>query len=167
MSVNKELAVRFQQISDMLELLGEDKFRVNAHARAARSIKDYPADLAALAGDRKALTAIDGIGAKTADKIIEFVQTGRIAEHEELEKKVPAGLLAILGIPGLGPKTVKLMWDQLGIVDVAGLKKAIDDASILTLPRMGQKTIDNIKESMAPGSGSARRCPSPRGSSRA
>ena len=149
MSVNKELAVRFQQISDMLELLGEDKFRVNAHARAARSIKDYPADLAALAGDRKALTAIDGIGAKTADKIIEFVQTGRIAEHEELEKKVPAGLLAILGIPGLGPKTVKLMWDQLGIVDVAGLKKAIDDASILTLPRMGQKTIDNIKESMA------------------
>lgn len=145
MSVNKQLVERFERMSQMIELLGGDRFRVNAHARVARAIKDQPRDLEA---DKKALTAIDGIGAKSADKIIEFIETGRIAEYDELLEQVPAGLLAVLDIPGLGPKTVKLMWDELGITDMASLKKAIDEDTIAGLPRMGKKTVDNIKASI-------------------
>ncbi len=149
MSTNAEIALRFNQIAQMMELLGEDRFRVNAHARAARSIADLTTNLADLADDRKALMEIEGIGAKAADKIIEFCQTGKIAEHEELSDKVPAGLLDVLDVPGLGPKTVKLMWEQLDVESIDDLKRIIDDESILTLPRMGKKTVDNIKASLA------------------
>lgn len=149
MSVNKALAERFDRMSQMIELLGGDRFRANAHAKAARVIRGYPKDLASLVDDKKALTSIDGIGARTADKIIEFVRTGRISEYDELVAQVPSGLLIVMDVPGMGPKTVKLIWEQLGVTDVEALKKAIEDGSLLALPRMGQKTIDNIKESIA------------------
>ena len=136
MSVNKQLVERFERMSQMIELLGGDRFRVNAHARVARAIKDQPKELTP---DKKALTAIDGIGAKSADKIVEFIETGKIAEYDELLEQVPAGLLEVLDIPGLGPKTVKLMWDELGVTDMASLKKAIDEGTIAGLPRMGQE----------------------------
>ena len=115
MSSNKELAQQFKQIAIMLELLGEDRFRVNAHARAARSIEGLITDLASLADDKKALTAIEGIGTKTADKIIEFVKTGEISEYEALRDQVPEGIFDVLAIQGLGPKTVKLLWDEKGV----------------------------------------------------
>ena len=146
MSVNKELVERFERMSQMIELLGGDRFRVAAHARAARAIKDHPKDLSGL--DKKALVEIEGIGAKSADKILQFVETGKIAEHDELLEQVPAGLIEVLDIPGLGPKTVKLMWDELGVTDMASLKKAIDEDRIAGLPRMGRKTVDNIKASI-------------------
>jgi DNA polymerase (family 10) len=149
MSFNTDLARRFEEIAAMLELLGEDSFRVNAHRKVARIIEDSSDDFSSLAQDRDALLAIDGIGKKTADKILEFVTHGDIEEHKELREKVPAGLLDVLAIPGLGPKTAKLLWEQLGVVDIAGLKKAIDDGSILTLPRMGEKSVDKIKAAIA------------------
>ncbi|MEZ6241868.1 MAG: DNA polymerase/3'-5' exonuclease PolX [Phycisphaerales bacterium] len=149
MGFNQELAVRFEQISRMLELTGANPFRVNAHAKAARVIGDMSADLAPIAEDEKALIAIEGIGKGTAEKIGEYKRTGKIKEHEELKKKIPAGLLTLMDVPGLGPKTVALMWKEMGITDEAGLKKAIEDGSILTLPRMGAKTVENIKASLA------------------
>lgn len=149
MSFNTDLARRFEEIASMLELLGEDSFRVNAHRKVARIIEDSSVDFSALAQDREALLAIDGIGKKTADKILEFVTNGDIEEHKELREKVPAGLLDVLAIPGLGPKTAKHLWNDLGIVDIAGLKKAIDDGSLLNLPRMGQKSVDKIRAAIA------------------
>lgn len=149
MSVNQAIAARFEQIAQMLELLGEDRFRIAAHARAARTIADHPEDLAALATDRKKLLAIDGIGPKVADKIIEFVTTGKIAEHVELLARVPAGLLQVLQVPGLGPKTVKALWECKGVTDLACLKRIIDDGSILDIPRMGAKTVENLKAALA------------------
>ena len=159
MSVNRPLAERFEQIAVMLDLLGRDRFRVNAHRRAARIIADMSTDVGRLAGDRDALTAIEGIGPKTADKIIEFCTTGRIAEHEKLVKEVPPGLLDLIRIPGLGPRTVHLLWTQLGVTDVAGLKRVIEDGSILTLPRMGEKTVRNLRDSLAFARTSAGRLP--------
>ncbi len=148
MSVNAQIAERLEQIAEILELLGEDRFRVAANAKAARVIADLTTDLATLAHDRGALLAIEGIGAKTADKIIEFVNTGRIAEHEELRAKVPPGLLDLLRIPGLGPKTVAMLWKEAGVTDLPSLKRIIDDGSILNLPRMGAKTVENVKKSI-------------------
>ena len=148
MSVNQELAKRFEQIAAMLELTGADPFRVNAHRKAARVIGDSAEDFATLARDRDALLEIEGIGQKTADKIIEFVSGGDIEEHAELREKVPSGLLDVLEIPGLGPKTVKALWEELKVVDVEGLS-VIDDGSILTLPRMGAKSVEKIKAAIA------------------
>lgn len=144
MSKNKEIAQQFSQMAIMLELLGEDKFRINAHNRAARSIEAITTDLSAFKDDKKALTAIDGIGAKSADRIIEFFNSGEVEEFEATRDQLPAKIFEVLAIQGLGPKTVRMLWEQKAVTDLAGLKRVIDDGSILDLPRMGKKTVDNI-----------------------
>jgi len=140
----------FNEMSQMIELLGGDRFRVNAHAKAARVLKDTTADIEMLAsnGDTKALVALDGIGKGTAGKLIELAQHGNMSEYDELRDQIPKGLMEVLEIPGLGPKTVKLMWDEKGVESIDDLLRIIEDGSILELPRMGQKTVDNIKESI-------------------
>lgn len=149
MSFNERLAERFERIAKILELLGEDKFRVNAHSRAARTVESQSVDISTIASDKKALTAIEGIGPKIADKIAEFAASGRITELEELEARVPPGLLRVMEVPGLGPKTVAMLWQQAGVQTLEDLKRIIDDGSILTLPRMGEKSVEKIKKSMA------------------
>ena len=159
MGANDALAAVLEQMAQMLELLGEDKFRVNAHARAARAIKDLGTDVCTIADDPAALTSIDGIGKKTAEKIAEFCETGAIAEHDELRGRVPDGLLDVLAVPGLGPKTVKAMWDELSVESIDDLKRIIDDGSILGLPRMGQKSVDNIVKNLAFAADAGKRHP--------
>lgn len=146
---NTLAAARLDEMAKMMEVLGEDGFRVNAHKRAARTIGDLTENLETLVKDRAALLNIQGIGPKLADKIIEFHATGKIEEHEELKAKLPPGLMVLMDIPGLGPKTVRAMWQEGGITDVASLEKAIADGSILKLPRMGEKSVEKIKQSIA------------------
>ena len=150
MSFTKAASAMFNEMSQMIELLGGDRFRVNAHAKAARVLKDTTADIEMLAsnGDTKALVALDGIGKGTAGKLIELAQHGNMSEYDELRDQIPKGLMEVLEIPGLGPKTVKLMWDEKGVESIDDLLRIIEDGSILELPRMGQKTVDNIKESI-------------------
>jgi len=148
MPTNKELSKIFEQMAEILELQGANPFRVNAHAKVSRVLKDLTFDIATIADDKKKLTALDGIGDGTAKKIMEYVQTGKVSEHQELLSEIPEGLLAVMNIPGLGPKTVKLMWEQAGVTDVASLKKKLDSGELEKLPRMGAKTIVNIKEAM-------------------
>lgn len=151
MSFQKHASSIFHTMSQMLELIGGDRFRVNAHAKASRVIKDSGADLEALAkaGDLKGLTAIEGIGKGTAGKLIELARSETIKEYQELCEQVPDGVMDVLSIQGLGPKTVKLMWDEKGVESIDDLKKSIEDGSILELPRMGAKTVENIKASIA------------------
>lgn len=149
MSFNDAVARQFERMSVMLELLDADRFRVNAYARAARTIGGLSRDLEPIAGDLKELQGLDGIGKSTADKIAEFANTGRIAEHEELAAKVPATLMDLLEIQGLGPKTVRLLWKDQGVETIDQLKAAIEDGSILELPRMGTKTVENIRQAIA------------------
>jgi len=148
-STNTELATIFNEMAAVLELTGANPFRVNAHARVARVLKDLTVDVATLADEPKQLEAIEGIGKASAKKIAEFVATGAVAEHGRLVGEVPEGLLPLLEIPGLGPKTVKMLWEDGGVTDMASLKAAIDSGCLADLPRMGQKTIQNITESIA------------------
>lgn len=148
MGFNHDLAAKFDEIASMLELLGEDSFRVNAHRKVARVVEDSGEDFAALARDREALLRVDGIGAKSADKIIEFATTGNIAEHRQLAAQTPSGLLDVLRVPGLGPKTVRTLWQTLGVTDLDSLKKALDDGSILTVPRMGAKSVEKMRAAL-------------------
>lgn len=151
MSFQKHASSIFNTMSQMIELLGGDKFRVNAHAKASRVLKDATDNIEALANDEdiKALVAIEGIGKGTATKLVELAKTGTIEEYEELKSNIPSGLMDVLAIQGLGPKTVKLMWDEKQVESIGDLKRIIDDGSILELPRMGAKTVENIKESIA------------------
>ncbi len=146
MAFNQTASNLFSQIAQMLELTGSDRFRVNAASKASRELKAQTTDLEPLATaeDVKALTALEGIGKGTATKLIEFAQTGSISEHKELSEQVPQGLMEVLSIPGLGPKTVKLMWDDLKIESINDLKNEIAKGSVAELPRMGAKTIENI-----------------------
>jgi len=148
MSTNKELSKIFEQMAEVLELQGANPFRVNAHAKVSRVLRDLTFDIASIAGDKKKLTEIDGIGDGTAKKIQEFVQTGKVSEHQELLGEIPEGLLAVMNIPGLGPKTVKLLWEQAGVTDIATLKEKLEAGALDDLPRMGAKTIANIKEAL-------------------
>ncbi len=162
MSVNTDLAHIFDEIAALLTLTGANPFRAQANERAARILRDMTDDVATLsiADDaKKQLTALDGIGGGTADKIIEFINTGKIAEHEELLEVVPGGLLDVLQIPGLGPKTVKVMWDKADVTSVDTLKEALAAGTIEKLPRMGAKTVQNIRDALefqAKSSGRAR-----------
>lgn len=158
-STNRAIADRLDQIALMLELLGANPFRTRATARAARVVRDHPSDLALLAQDRSALIAIEGIGGKIADKIIEFIETGEIAEAVKLRAQVPSGLLDVLAIQGLGPKTVRALWTIKGIESVDDLQRIIDDGSILDLPRMGAKTVANIASAIAFARTSSERLP--------
>jgi DNA polymerase (family 10) len=156
MPTNAQVAATLQELATLMELTGEDGFRVNAHARAARAVEGLSTEVEQLAKDKAQLTKVEGIGPKLADKIIELCANGHLADLDELRKKVPAGLLEILNVPGLGPKTVKAMWEA-GITDVPLLKKAIDDGSLLNLPRMGEKAVAKIKDSLAFAAQSAQR----------
>jgi DNA polymerase (family 10) len=146
MSANDRLARHFESIANLMQLLGEDGFRVNAHTRAARVLGDLSTDASSL--DRKALLAIEGIGPKIADKIIEFAATSSTAEFKDLNAKVPPGLLPLLEVPGLGPKTLRTLWTEGGIVDEATLRASIADGSILKLPRMGAKSVEKLRQSL-------------------
>ncbi len=152
MSINAALARTLSEIASMIELLGEDSFRASANARAARAIEDFPTDLASIGAGptgKADLQKIEGIGSKIADKVLEFIATGAIKEHEELKASVPPGLMELLQVQGLGPKTVRVFWTQAGVTSVADLHRIISDGSILKLPRMGEKSVEKLKGSLA------------------
>ena len=113
MRSNDAAADALQELADLIAISGGDPYRVRAYEKAARSIAGYPLDLDTL--DRKGLIAIPAVGAHTADKLLELRQTGRIAALEDLHAQLPAGLRALLGIPGLGPKGAHQVYVELGI----------------------------------------------------
>lgn len=158
MSLNDAIARRLEEMARFMELLGEDPFRCAAHARAARTIEGLTIDLASvaqaaaegggqgrdLAAALLELEAMRGVGPKLAAKVAEMLTTGRIVEADELQARIPAGLIELLEVSGLGPKTVRMFWQQAGVTDRAGLERIIADGSILSLPRMGEKAVAKI-----------------------
>ena len=145
---SRELSNLFSQMADLMEIQGEQSFRVNSYRRAARTMKELVEDVESLAAEGK-LADLQGIGKGMLSKIDEFLASGKITAHLELVAAVPAGLLSLLAIPGMGPKKVAQLWKELGITDLAGLKIALDGEAILALKGMGEKTIKQIREGIA------------------
>lgn len=152
---NEAIAATLHELARLLEVTGEDSFRVSAHARAARAIEGVVAPVARLS--REELLQIEGIGPKLADKIHTLSRGGSIADLTKLRAKVPSGVLTLMNIPGLGPKTARTLWIDGNITGVDALRKAIDDGSLLNLPRMGAKSVDKLRESLAFASSAGRR----------
>ena len=111
---NAELAGRFELLADMLELDGADAFRLAAYRRAAARIRDSAVPVAQLALDGKA-TRLSGIGSTIEGKIVEVVETGDMAALAKLRAKLPPGLVEVMHVPGLGPKTARKLWSELGV----------------------------------------------------
>ena len=128
----------------ILQLLGESGFKVNANLKVADVLSELVEDISTI----EDLTSIDGIGKSSASKIREFIETSKMADYDALIKQIPSGLLDVLKVQGLGPKTVQRLWKEAEVIDLDSLKDAIEDGRLLKLPRMGQKTIDNIKDSL-------------------
>lgn len=145
---NLEVIRQFNEIADLLDIKGEDSFRAVSYRRAARAIEDLTEDLTEIAA-RNDLQSIPGVGKGTADRIKEFLQTGKIALHEELACSLPAGILKLLQIPGLGPKKIAVLHGQLSIGGVDELRAAIQDGRVATLRGFGQKTADKLLEGIA------------------
>lgn len=149
-SANKELARLFDRIADALELKGESGFHVLAYRRAARTLDDLAENVGDLdrAGRLRELT---GIGQGIAKKIHEYLATGRMSKYDSALADIPPGLFALLELQGMGPKTVRLLHERLGVKDLATLKAALDSDAVAGLPGMGEKKVDNIRRSIRLG----------------
>jgi DNA polymerase (family 10) len=132
-------------IGTLLELKGENPFKTRAYLNAARALETVNEPLAELVAQNR-LGEIKGVGEALQKKITELVTTGRLAYYDELKASVPAGLLAMLEIPGLGPKKVKVLHDELGLESVEQLEAACKEGKVAGLERFGEKTQANILE---------------------
>jgi len=125
-------------MADIMEILGEDKFRINTYRKVGRIIGDMPAEVETMLATGK-LAETPGIGKSSLAKIEEFVKTGTITAHKRLLSKIPPTLLELLTIPGVGPKGAKAVYERLNVTTIADLKKALADGSVAQLPGFGEK----------------------------
>ncbi|HXG92570.1 MAG TPA: DNA polymerase/3'-5' exonuclease PolX [Blastocatellia bacterium] len=142
--INEEIADIFEKMARVLAFKGEDRFRILAYERAARSLRDLEEDLTSIAQAGK-LEDIPGIGHDLSEMIQEYIKTGRIRRFEREHRGVPDELIELMSIPGLGPKTLALLHKKFRIKDFEGLKRLIDSGALLKLRGFGEKKIENIK----------------------
>lgn len=141
---NADVARIFEEIADLMEIQGQDGFRVNAYRRVARTIDDLPSQLTDIAARGK-LADLPGVGKASAEKIQELLSTGQMTLHVELRSSVPAGLLELRAIPSLGPKKVALLWKECGVDSIENLSAAIAAGALDNLRGFGAKSIEKIK----------------------
>ena len=154
---NAEIADIFNRIADLLEIEGENPFRVRAYRNAARTVADLPHPVAAMPAEGQSLTDLPGIGKDLAGKIRQIALTGSLPQLVELEKKIPPALSLLLKIPGLGPKRVKALQQALGVCNIEDLKAAAVGGKIRDLFRFGEKTEQAILEALEGWSGQEER----------
>ncbi|MBC8096357.1 MAG: histidinol-phosphatase, partial [Akkermansiaceae bacterium] len=133
------------EIGTLLELKGENPFKTRAYSNGARTIETMGESLEKLVAENR-LGEIKGIGDALQQKITELVTTGRLAYYDDLKASVPAGLLEMMQVPGVGPKKVKMLYDELRIKSVDELEAACKDGRLAKLKGFGEKTAVNICE---------------------
>jgi len=141
---NKELADLFEKMADILEFKGENPFKISAYRKASRILGDLTQDIEEIAENGK-LKDVPGIGEGMAQKIVEYLKTGKVSKFEEVKKGVSDELIAIMDIPGMGPKTLSMIHKEKGISSLSQLEKAVEDGSLIGLPGIGEKKVENIK----------------------
>ena len=140
---NKQVAKVFQDIADLLELKGENPFKIRAYQKVVRSIEHLPVEVEQLVREDR-LKEIPGAGEAIIKKITELITSGKLEYYEKLKAEFPDGISALLDIPGVGPKTAMLLSTELGVSSVDELEAAIVGGNVARLYRMGDKTAENI-----------------------
>ena len=141
----QQVAEILVEIGTLLELQGENPFKTRAYLNAARTLESLNEPLEQLVAEDR-LGGIKGIGAALQQKITELVTTGKLAYYDELKASVPAGLVALLEVPGLGPKKIQVLRQKLGIESIEALERACRAGQVATLPGFGEKTQANLLE---------------------
>lgn len=153
---NLELAELFSHTADLLAILGANQFRVGALKKVARVLEELTEDVATLAGDDR-LDALPGIGDKSAAHIREYLKHGKIGDFMSIAAEVPPGVLHMMSIPTVGPKTAGLLWKEGGILSVPQLKGEIEAGRLRDLPGLGEKKLQKILQNIEHLSGTAGR----------
>jgi DNA polymerase (family 10) len=144
---NAQVAEQFDLLADLLELEGEQQFRVLAYRRAADQIRSSGSPIAQLALDGQAKD-LPGIGKTIESKIVQMVNTGEIEALTKRKAQIPAGVAEFLRLPALGPKTARRIWQELGITTVEELRQAAEAERLRTLPGLGAKTEERILKAL-------------------
>ena len=144
---NREIAAILYEMAELLELHAENRFKIVAYSRAARAIESLKEDIVQVCREKR-LQSIPGVGKAIAQKVEEYLRTGRIQSHQELLAQTPSGQAELLKISGLGPKTINMLHEKLNISNLDDLEKAATEHSIRRLPRMGETREKNILRSI-------------------
>lgn len=144
---NKEVASVLHEIADLLEIEGVE-FKPRAYRKAAQNIESLGTDIEELAAQGK-LEKIPGVGKAIAGKIEEYLTTGRLRKLEELRKKIPVDIRALTSVEGIGPKMVKILYEELGVTTLDDLERAAREGKIRRLKGLGEKVEQNILENIA------------------
>jgi len=140
---NREVVKLLEEIGQLLELKGENPFRVRSYEKAAQNIASLTEAIEEFVREDK-LETIPGVGEGIANKIKEYLATGKLKYFEELKRDFPEGLLEIMSVPGVGPKTAKALYDKLKIKNLEQLENAAKEHRLSDLHRFGEKTEENI-----------------------
>ena len=154
---NGEIAKDLREIRTLMEFAGEPFFKFMAYERAAETLENAPSLGAEV--DVARLTALPGVGKTIAGRIVTLARTGTDPYLEELRAKYPSTLLELLGVQGVGMKTAQQLFERLGIASLADLERALDDGALATIPRLGAKSIDNIRRGVLAYKGRTKRTP--------
>ena len=145
---NVEIAEVFEEMADLLELSGENAFRIRAYRNGAKAIRDHSESIAKLVGSSIDLTSIEGIGSTLADKSKVLIQTGHLPQLEKLRQEVPPTLRNIMQVPGMGAKKAMKLFQELAVVDLPGLRAACEAGLVASLKGFGIKTQNSILQNM-------------------
>ena len=147
---NEEIARRFNQMASLMEVRGEDAFRLRSYRMAAEAIETWPTEMEEIAGDQglAGLLEIPGVGKALAGKIVELVQTGTFAAWDKLTLETPATVLDLLELPGVGPKTAAMLHQKFKIASLDDLKKFAAGGGLEMVDGIGAKTAERIKRSL-------------------
>lgn len=143
---NKEIADKLYEIADFLEMQGVD-WKPRAYRRAAREIESLSEDIDDI-HERGGLEEIEGVGENIAEKIADFLETGEMDYYQELKEELPVDIEALTSVEGLGPKSVKKLYDELGITDLEELEKAAQKGEIAEVEGFGEKTQEKILDTV-------------------
>ena len=136
---NIEIARQLDEVGDLLEIQEANPFRVRAYRNAVRTVRELATPLERMVAAEEDLTALPGIGKEMARHITELVSTGEMGVLAELREQVPSSLIQIMRLPGVGPKSARKLWDELGIETVEELKEAAEDGRVAELKGFGEK----------------------------
>src|SRR5947209_18178033 len=145
---NRNIAAIFYETADLMEVRGDDPFRIRSYRRAAEAIEALPQPIINIVSEEKKLLEIPGIGKGMAANLREIASEGKLRLHTELLTHFRPSMLELLKIQGLGPKTIALIWDAFQVCDVDGVAKLAAEGKLRTLPRMGEKNEQKILKSI-------------------